>query len=93
MKTTYFQWIMLFTSFQAIVLCQPVRKIQEVCIYGFGVKTRSSLWYDRWARYAHVFAYDTFLQFGMLSCQVQTTLASFLKCFKCLSEESYPSSQ
>jgi hypothetical protein len=70
-----------------------VRKIQEVYIYGFGVTTRSNLWYDKWACYAHVFAYNTFSQFVMPSCQILPTLTSFLKCFKCLSEESYPSSQ
>jgi hypothetical protein len=45
-----------------------VRKIQEVCIYGFGVRTRSSLWYNKWDCYAHVFAYNTLnSQFAMPS--------------------------
>ena len=49
-----------------------------------------SLWS---CRYGRVFAYNTISQFVMPSCQILPTLTSFLKCFKCLSEESYPSSQ
>ena len=56
MKTTYFQWIYIIYLNFKLLFC--VRKIQEVYIYGFGVKTEDPVCGTISAAcYAHVFAY------------------------------------
>jgi hypothetical protein len=65
-----------------------VRKIQEVCVYGFGVETRSSLWYV-----------GLISELVILMCLHITAFRGstyshiFFEMFQCLRKESYPSSQ